>query len=612
MAALDSAPEVWTYLVEHGGLQPDGWDAALVEDLRKGLGLGPGPVAVELAAAAVSTEAVVHWLLAATAPFAAMMADLLALFKRHGVRCSDNSASIVFDFDAPGRPPLEFDLESFRSALREWSYAVAVGLDAGWLERNAWELHGLLREASTGGDWQAAPTGMVDPTAVYERGEWPEPPLDVPASGSPELDVELGRVGEIWNAVVEVMRERAPNREALRNAAGEGKDAVTQLLWWLESDFFARSLAYWAAAAAAAEMRTRDPTALAAELRELLDTEPFAGEPVRRLVQRLQDIVDLPIWRQRHELYAAWLLAAAPAAGRLVTPEPGVLRFPFKATLMAELLGCRAEVWSELRTPLSDPVGVSRTGNIQPDYSVVTDAAASPPEPEASVLEIECKQYKRAATGPFAAALRDYAAGRPNALVVLVSHGPLDRDGLRAAVPDDVRARTDAIAYLHPGNADARKRFAEIVESRLDPLCPHPVMHCRLEWDRPPRDLDIHLHLVGRDVTHHVDYGSRGSLDAPPFAELSEDRREPGSAEELTIGEWTDGAAYTLAVHAFSDDADLGASGARMTLTVDGDPTYALECPATGPGRWWLVAELDRGSGLRLRNELRTNAPWAG
>lgn len=613
---LRSACEVWEHFLAYGGLQPDGWDAPLVDELRARLSLGDRPVAEELVSCGVTTEALVYGLLEAIEPFAAMMGDLLLLFERHGIQRADGSAEIVFDFDAPGRAPLRFNLEAFRRARREWASITEPGLDINWLWQHAWALWRILFDALGDQDWERPRHGTREWLDRYSAGEWPEPPLVVPPSGSAALDAQLARVAGIWAAVLKAIRARASDREELRQRSLQGTvDAVLEVLAWVESDHFLLQLASVVLAAADPEERSSDSDVLATELRSFLDEHPFAGDPVESLVQRLLDILDLPIWKQRHELYAAWVLAellsAAPASVRIIPAEPGLLSFPFTATRMAELLGCDHEVvvWSELRTPLSDPIGVSRTGNVQPDYSVILDSSGTRPDPAASVMEIECKQYKRADTRGFAAALRDYAAGRPNAFVLLVSHGPLRPDRLRGAVPRNLRDRTDAVARLHPLNEPARERFRGLVDARLGPLCPRRVLRCRLEWDRGPRDLDIHLSVAANAVTYQVCFHDSGALDRPPFAQLAEDIRQPGAAEELTVERLLSGGTYTLAVHAYSDEAELAGSGARITLMRSGYPPLELECPTTGQGRWWFVAEIDANRKLHVRNELRSSPP---
>jgi hypothetical protein len=352
---------------------------------------------------------------------------------------------------------------------------------------------------------------------------------------------------------------------------------------------------------------------LTEDLRTFLDSHPFVGDTAEVLVRSLLDILDLPLWKRRYELYAAWvlaeLLASVRVEARLIPSEPGVLRFPFRPTRMAELLGCEHEVafWSEVRTPLVDPQGKSRKGGVQPDYTVLVDVAE--PDPEASVMEIECKQYRRAASQSFVAALADYARARPNALVILVNHGPLDRDRLVEAVPEVLRKRTDAIASFHPLNQPARDRFRELVDRQLTPLCPRSVLLCRLAWDRLPSDLDLHLFAFGAAALHHVSWENHGSLTDPPFAALAADLVQPGSFEELTVDRWLEGTRYALAVHAYTDDAPLASSRASVTIHQPDRPRKTLMCPERGAGRWWYVADIELGRNVVPVHELRDGPP---
>lgn len=620
---LESAAEVWEHLLEEGGLQPTTWDEPLVDELRARLGLGEGSVAAELASQAVATEALVYALLETLEPFAAMMGDLLALFARHRIERSDGSAEMAFDFEALGRPPMRFDLESFRRARKVWSRVRTPTVELDWIQHWAWELVRLTSDTAGRGHWsepRPATAGWLD--AYMERGQWPPTALALPPSGSTELDREVARAARIWAAIVLLMRARAPNREALGEVArrsgdpeGVGEGRLLNLLWGIEHDYYVLTLASNLVDVADPQTRTRDGARLASDLRAFLDEHPFTGDPIETMVQSLLDVLDLPIWRQRHELYAAWVLAeivaAAPVPARLIPAEPGVLRFPFRATPMAQLAPCDHEVivWSEVRTPLTDPTGASRTGNVQPDYTIVVDAADPRSAPEASVLEVECKQYRRAANKSFVAALTDYAAARPGALVVLVNHGSLDRDRLLAAVPARLRHRTDAVGHLHPLDVMARERFHELVDGRLRPLCPGLGLHCRLEWDQPPADLDLHLFAASGFEQWHIYYDRPGAVDNRPFAALTEDVRHPGSVEELVIAEWIDGVVYVFGVHAFSDDAKLVGCGARVVLEQEGRPRIAVECPDSGQGRWWWVADLLAGGELRLLNEIREHAP---
>jgi hypothetical protein len=180
--------------VAEGGLQPDGWDEPLADELRTKLEIGPNSFEDELTAKGVTTEALVHALLETLEPFSAMMVDLLGLFERHGIERADGSAEMLFDFEAPGRPPLSFDLESFRRAREVWERVKAPTLELEWLQHHAWPLLSVLRGTIAAGDWdqpRAATAQWFD--AYRQDGEWPPTPLAVPPSGSRPLDGALTR-----------------------------------------------------------------------------------------------------------------------------------------------------------------------------------------------------------------------------------------------------------------------------------------------------------------------------------------------------------------------------------------------------------------------------------
>lgn len=97
MAAISTAAELWERLVLDGGLQPSGWDKELVEALELRLGVGLRTPLKDLLKV-TPVEELVLAILAELRPFGAMMADLLELFERHGVRHSDAFVAIEFDF----------------------------------------------------------------------------------------------------------------------------------------------------------------------------------------------------------------------------------------------------------------------------------------------------------------------------------------------------------------------------------------------------------------------------------------------------------------------------------------------------------------------------------
>ena len=111
----------------------------------------------------------------------------------------------------------------------------------------------------------------------------------------------------------------------------------------------------------------------------------------------------------------------------IVHTVDGTLVFPFKETHLATIPCQNGNIliFSEKKTQLINPVGKSRTKHIQPDYSFYKEPIT---DRKSSILEIECKQYKKQSTDNFARALIDYSNGREKANVCLVNYGKVDKN----------------------------------------------------------------------------------------------------------------------------------------------------------------------------------------
>src|SRR5262249_44327360 len=142
---------------------------------------------------------------------------------------------------------------------------------------------------------------------------------------------------------------------------------------------------------------------------------------VKTSVQILYEFLSLPIWKARHELYAAWIFCEIINA--IESDRPHIhangqqLVFSFSGAHLATLQSYspNLQLWCELRTPLKNPRGKSRKNAIQPDYSL---AIGPVNYTKNTIIVVECKQYKVPSIKNFADALRDYAVGRENARVI--------------------------------------------------------------------------------------------------------------------------------------------------------------------------------------------------
>jgi hypothetical protein len=235
---------------------------------------------------------------------------------------------------------------------------------------------------------------------AYKNGEFPDLPAEV---GRALADVgPVGDVAALLSEIYSAVRTIARNREELRR---KGRASVSDDFWgarslgYFESDFWVRGRVLDVAtyAQATEEQRARVVQELSAH---------FSNHPRRRLKQDvdigdLEQILSLPVWERRYELYSAWILTLLLKAldGHTITLEhdDGRISFSFRETLMAHVVSSSPPlaIYSERRVALAHPVGHGRSGGAQPDYSFWTEDGRCP-------LAVECKHYKRSSTRNFA------------------------------------------------------------------------------------------------------------------------------------------------------------------------------------------------------------------
>jgi hypothetical protein len=329
------------------------------------------------------------------------------------------------------------------------------------------------------------------------------------------------------------------------------------------------------------------------------------------LVEYLYDFLNLPVWKRRYELYSAWIstqiLDALSEENIRIHLSNGTLTFSFSGVHFATIDQVPAvQVWAELRSPIHfQALGHGRKKNIQPDYTLIAEPIH---EDSSAVLVVECKQYRKASAKNFIAAVTDYARARPRAVVALVNYGPA-----RSFQPlsDDVSARVHILGEIYPGQAGVQE-FKEIVR-RAVPRAPHASAERNvagtdyaqvvLEWERNPRDLDLHVSLQTTGGSREIYFGNRGTTDAFPWAELDGDVQSPGSAETIRVARMEKGV-YRCWVVNYSRDAPLANAGATIRLTI-GDFVTMFRCPSSGSGDKWMVFSLDTSvQSLEVENVL--------
>jgi hypothetical protein len=344
---------------------------------------------------------------------------------------------------------------------------------------------------------------------------------------------------------------------------------------------------------------------LGQRLAPILDRIPSRPVDVSVLLEDLDEILSMPVWKRRHEVYSVWVGSrVVDALGEKATvhASDGTILFSFRATHLATLPlgpGGGLQLWTELRTPLQDPIGKGRKSGIQPDYVLTSEPAD---DPTRSLIVVECKQYLQASSRNFGEAVIDYARGHPNAFILLVNYGPwggslperselLDRSG---------RPRTRIIGQFRPGSPAAIREFQAIFRE----LLPKPQTslgleegHVCLTWTARA-DLDLHCWLsTAKGSEQHVFYGNHASDSNEIGAELDHDA-QTGPASETIRFRGRGKGSIVVAVHNYSHTPRLTECGARVEMQI-GSLTIVISAPPIGDGDWWSVLRYD-GAANRL------------
>lgn len=133
-----------------------------------------------------------------------------------------------------------------------------------------------------------------------------------------------------------------------------------------------------------------------------------------------------------------------------------------------------------------------------------------------------------------------------------------------------------------------------------------------LTWGVEPRDLDSHLWTPEIEgSTYHVYYGSQGSQESAPYAELDVDDVTSYGPENITVYQYFPGT-YYYSVYHFSGEGTIATSSANVTVLGPEGELHSLDVPPDSAGAhwWWNVLTVDGGTGvITIVDEISENPP---
>ncbi|MGK9283150.1 hypothetical protein [Sinorhizobium meliloti] len=473
-----TAAQAWEALLAHGGLEPAGRDREFVDKLLSLL--APQADDIDTALTNSSTDRFVQCFFQSMQQFTEMFRAILDYYQAAGARRGRQQLNISIE-----EAHLEF--KDFEDFIQLWN-DVPGDLEVPLVDQSTMSVHRVAFEAVP---------GLPSKTYKAVRGEI--------CTGDPQVDAWLERyrdghfspvppslwleqqqhgykqLAAIGVAAVETILEIATSRSELWEhvpaARIEECDSFSVAhLRLLETDSWLGTMVAGLALARDLDEDERD------RIGDIL-IDRLAGLPLRKIRTQvsfgdLQKFLSLPVWKKRHELYAVWifteLLEAADHHDLRLHHDNGRITFQFRETLLASIVSARPnlDMITERKTPLDDPVGKGRTGNVQPDYSVWENGRLAN---KRCILVVEVKHYKRTANRSFADVLTDYAAAHPDAKVVLVNYGPIG--DILDRLPFTAKWRCSVVENLTPLSALERERFRYIVRGVLgEPYRPAPAV----------------------------------------------------------------------------------------------------------------------------------------
>lgn len=635
---LEDGYQIWLSL-KKSGLEESrtkdlpGYDAELVSVLKRKLfPRSEQRLEDELRKAPPRTEHFLEIFFGALKPFSEMLRDVVKMLEDAGARRSDDNLRIAFNFDESS-PALAMTLSEFREMESFFKQVIRPVVVRLW---NSNHLFMLAKEVNDAVNKIAAEdlNGRAAKVRDSRVGTWVEDngrPVwltfpGFPRSGHLTLDDAVGLAEELIHYFNEEIQQLGATYDEFTQAMRalpweEGDDAERAIFdkeiarprrafvqaahdFW--ANFFAEKLCLGVEAVNDLTGSDKFEAAqlLAIAIRHGFELPPQRKRTIQTLEEDFRELVNLPIWKKRHELYAVWV------AGRIADaladfswewhPDGDTLRFPFRGAELATFRsqnGSTHVFWTEKKTTLKKP-GIFGRENIQPDYRVMT----FPTEREdATSLVVECKQYRKWSKKNFGGALDDYAAGCPKAPVILVNYGPTDRRILEL-VDEGRRDRTFLVGDFRPGNGAAISRFHKLVrEAYTVPVEKESTgAIVALRWGAPFRDLDLHILIRAHSskVSDHVGYGATsGTLrDWPWVSWIKDVTSSPPGLEISVIGQWKN-AEYEVWVHDYSGSPGFPDGDVELQLIDLPDGGEHRFTSRGSTGRWWFVCRIHGPSG---------------
>ncbi len=463
---LKSSESLWRYLKNSCGLDSLFYDQDLLNgnEVEKGLynhlniTKDNKDFEEDLKHYQISVEQLLVAFFKTLQPFSQMMSDMCVFFEKHSIKETNQNLRIEFDFDNSENEKLEFSLEHFRETLAKLNRVRELDTCYSLNSEQLWLLLDIFAEYRNGQCENKLIRSWVDNNKIYDLEKraasiFGTPEFEIPPCEIDSLKQQLKKVLQIFKSFIntcisintcrgtfnEIMKNFISNQEEIRN--NWIKEKITP---WIAEDLNNAEYECWPyklidcvydklekIGKLDSVAKIQAEANLAVEIETFLNTLPTVKRKEENLLQELIDLLNIPVWKKRYELYAAWVLTQIVESFNDYDYEihhiNGKLTLSLSATHLASIKTSKGtlQLWSEVRTLVENtekrPLeGKSRKRGIQPDYTIYKGESKSCYD---CILAIEVKQYRKHSSKNFNAVLKDYPRGLPNAHIILVNYG---------------------------------------------------------------------------------------------------------------------------------------------------------------------------------------------
>lgn len=433
---LNSASELWETLVGLKMIQPETYDQDLAQDIA--VQLPPGkPLAQGMQEAKWTPKDLLRSILPTIDSFGSLISDLLNLYDKVDAKEATNgNLQISYEFDE--NETLDQTLASFR--------AVACQLEKAKSAAGKFTFPSIY------------PDLPFDNAGNLDRSEYQKERIKSMANWSIKLPTSNGNITPAIARGISLVRlvltayfdklnnnpeDRSESRENSAEIEDENSVKLFQIIFIAHTDYFPEVVSLQLEKSVS-RIWQASPSEQESWLSQIENWYSTFWQPGNdNVAEVLQDILSLPSWGKRHELYSAWAICIfekAFASQELsFNVVNNTLRFPFKATQIASFKDENGvvEIWSEVRSEAEGMLSPNRVNGVQPDYRLMRPGQ----DPKEAELAVEIKHYWKPKGAQHGVTAKDYAKALPLAKIFLVAHGPIGKTAINK-VDESNRPRT--------------------------------------------------------------------------------------------------------------------------------------------------------------------------